>query len=303
MNLRDEHHRSYLELLPPPDLHLDLDARLERLRQQLADGTCSPADVFVTLDDEDRVEATCRLADLTETSRVLTQLRWRGAPEAPSKGVVLIEEALARARELGLARISTRPTDAFLDDGYRAALIAGGFVLEGGRVEFKTPVDELPHEDAESLLTWRDLGELGWDRVTAVMARTSQDPAATVEQATRELRDFLAPDDIHNQPDCVELGFLDDEPVAFLCAQSDATGWGTISFMGLVPEARGRGLGGAVQRRGFSLLRRQGAALYHDGTESENHPMLALFARHGCREHARMTEWEWTSANARGTES
>jgi GNAT superfamily N-acetyltransferase len=63
--------------------------------------------------------------------------------------------------------------------------------------------------------------------------------------------------------------------------------------MGVVPEARGRGLGTWVHRHGFRMLRDQGGKLYHGGTAAVNAPMLRLFRAHGCKEAARMVEFEW----------
>ena len=66
---------------------------------------------------------------------------------------------------------------------------------------------------------------------------------------------------------------------------------GTITFMGLLPAFRGRGLGRHVHRRGMALLRAQGGTLYHGGTSASNGAMIRLFEQHGCTVFARMVEY------------
>lgn len=108
------------------------------------------------------------------------------------------------------------------------------------------------------------------------------------------LADWLSAPGLTSGPACVQIGYLDDRAVAFVCAQvSPEDGWSRITYMGLVPDARGRGLGTWVHRRGFRMLREQGGKLYHGGTAAANTGMLRLFREHGCKEVVRMLEYEW----------
>lgn len=94
--------------------------------------------------------------------------------------------------------------------------------------------------------------------------------------------------------DCVHMGMLDDVPVSFVCAQVDLNdGWSRITYMGLVPSHRGRGLGHWVHRHGLTMLKAQGGVLYHGGTRTHNAPMLACFEGQRCRRWQRLSEWAW----------
>ena len=99
---------------------------------------------------------------------------------------------------------------------------------------------------------------------------------------------------MRDDPECFQIGSLEGEDVAFVCAQVAAKdGWSRIAYMGLVPAARGKGLGRWLHRHGFAMIKEQGGKLYHGGTAASNKAMLALFEAHGCREFKRMTEFDW----------
>ena len=66
-------------------------------------------------------------------------------------------------------------------------------------------------------------------------------------------------------------------------------GW--LSFVGLVPRARGQGLGTPLHQLGLVLLRRRGARRYEDTTERANLPMRAIFRSNGCVETGRCRTW------------
>ena len=113
------------------------------------------------------------------------------------------------------------------------------------------------------------------------------DPAALLDS-------YLADVKLGGNEDCVAIGYLADEPVAFVCAQVDSDdGWSRITYMGLVTSARRRGLGRWVHRRGFAMMKALGGVEYHGGTATANTGMLKLFAEHGCKEKWRLLEFEW----------
>ncbi len=92
-------------------------------------------------------------------------------------------------------------------------------------------------------------------------------------------------------PECIQVS----EAGIVIAQVNPRTAWARITYMGLLPEHRGRGLGRWVHRRGFAMLRAQGGALYHGGTVETNRPMMRLFEAHGCRFHRRLEEWRWTA--------
>jgi len=57
---------------------------------------------------------------------------------------------------------------------------------------------------------------------------------------------------------------------------------GSMAFVGLFPEARGRGLGPRLHALGLLALARRRARRYRDHTDIENHGMARAFAINGC---------------------
>jgi len=86
---------------------------------------------------------------------------------------------------------------------------------------------------------------------------------------------------------------LDGQTVGAILPQPDlgSPTTGALALMGLLPDARGRGLGRSVHTLGLHALARLGVETYVDHTESDNHPMRAIFARNGCTETATCTTW------------
>lgn len=253
--------------------------RLEKVRAAYDEGRRDYANSRVGKDTAGEVVGVVNLNEVSDGALLMTAY---GAPTPE-----LAPEALARARALGAERVGLRLTDP--TDAFRAALLEAGFEDLGERIEFKVDVDELPHDDG-SPLTWRVAGESG----AAMLAATAKgDPHGEDERAApaKMLKHF---GQLRNDPECFQIGSLDGEDVAFICAQVAAKdGWSRIAYMGLVPAARGKGLGRWLHRHGFAMIKAQGGKLYHGGTAASNKAMLALFEAHGCRECKRMTEFAW----------
>ena len=112
------------------------------------------------------------------------------------------------------------------------------------------------------------------------------------EDALIALKGFLNEPTLTHGPECVQITHLKDQPAALIIAQIEpATGWSRITYMGIMPEFRGQGLGKWVHRHGFKMMREQGGSLYHGGAVSSNEGMIRLFQNHGCKEYRRMQEW------------
>ena len=153
----------------------------------------------------------------------------------------------------------------------------------------------LPSEN-RTPIKWQTARELAW---------TAQDLALfTKEVVTNALdvdpnekpedfiQDWLHHTEFTHGLDCAGIGFINDKPCALVVAQiNKETGWSRLSYMGLVPEFRGKGLGKWVHRHGFEMMKAQGGILYHGGTHAENRPMRKLFKSHGCHVFCEMEEW------------
>jgi RimJ/RimL family protein N-acetyltransferase len=57
---------------------------------------------------------------------------------------------------------------------------------------------------------------------------------------------------------------------------------GTLSYIGIVPEHRRRGLGRALHASGLRLLAAAGARRYAGSTDLRNAPMARIFEKNGC---------------------
>lgn len=282
-------------------IDLDRYARLvapdrRKLPAKLADrirrGEVELADIRVNPE----LTAALRLVPLGPRSAVLA------GPYGDDAGAAtLLPETMARVRELGIEEISFRPSIDELGPAFRAAVLEHGFRLLGERVEFKTDVLNLPTEEGTPL-TWRNLDEVGLEAAAAMMAQTAKgDPTGHSErdQPLATMREMLADPMLTDGPDCVHVGYEGDRAVAFVLAQIlPKTGWSRISYMGVIPAARGRGLGKWVHRHGFAMIRAQGGTLYHGGTATTNAAMIRLFQLHDCTESDRMFEIEWESGAA-----
>jgi len=271
---------------------------LAELEHEIADGRLCLREVFATLDlSGQRVTGAVRLVRVAEGMAILTE--WRGDDGAATAEALLglLAEGTARAVELGLAEVTTRIDAAAMTPAYAHALRGVGFRLAGRRVEYKTPVSELPREPlARPPLTWRTMAAAGEPLVRRLLREASVDTpdAVTVADGPGRLVDLLGADYPTLDPRTAQVGSLDGRPVAVLVVRVEpASGWSTLPFIGVVPEARGKGLGRHVHLRGLQTIRALGGTLYHDGTDVANAAMVRLFERHGCVEHGRMEAWRW----------
>lgn len=269
-------------------------AVLARVEGQIRDGALDVADAFVTLDPAgDVVTGILRIVRMGKDAAYLTQ--WRGREIGGTRCDIarLVLEARARAAELGIWDLSTRVHDSRMTDAYRDALHDAGFALTHRRVEYRTPLSQMGHEGATSL-TWKTMAKTGEGVVLDVLREASIGSPDGVDTS----RGAVA---IENQldgayadmdPRAVQIGYLGAEAVAVLFSVADkAVGWSTIAFIGLIPSHRGKGLGTEVHLHGIETLRALGGVIYHDGTSESNEAMLRLFAKQGCIESARMSEW------------
>lgn len=209
----------------------------------------------------------------------------------------LIDEALARLGELKARRIELRLTEKPWLLPLASRLRELGFKRKHTRIEFQSHVNDLPDENG-SPMEWIPVSESGPYRL--------EDAAIILEEAARGdtdwnpedrggelLKSYLADREFASKPECIQIGQVDSKPAAIVIAQViPATGWSRITYMGILPQYRGRGLGKWVHRRGFALMRAQGGTFYHGGTVKGNARMEALFRRHGCKEYRTMQEWQ-----------
>lgn len=246
------------------------------------------------------------------------QLRWHDGGSLPSPDALsevldaIVSEARSDRVRLVETRVVTRDVDRDASlttaraSATRAALSALGFTLDGGRDEFRLALDSdalsawLAPLAARDPFQWSALspsGALSFERAASAMQRVSVgDPSSSPdEDAAMALREYLADASFTNDPSGVQVGALDGVDAAFVMTQvNPANGWSRITYMGVAPSHRGRGLGAFVHARGLSLARALGGRLYVGGTSTTNAPMLALFRKLETTPFRAMERWTLT---------
>jgi GNAT superfamily N-acetyltransferase len=72
------------------------------------------------------------------------------------------------------------------------------------------------------------------------------------------------------------------DPAGVALVNDNGVGTGTLGYIGLLPELRGRGLGRALHAEALWLMRSSGLERYEDATGYDNAPMRAIFAGAEC---------------------
>ncbi|MBI3505200.1 MAG: GNAT family N-acetyltransferase [Proteobacteria bacterium] len=208
----------------------------------------------------------------------------------------LVVEAVSRARERDAHLLDVRVVEEPRFAAVPARLKSLGFKLRHRRVEYKAPLDTLP-DDAGTPLRWECLKPAGTCELAfaaKILERAGEgDPDWDVsDSALEQLGQYLNDPALTRGPECVQIGHVADAPAGIVIAQvRPDTGWSRITYMGLVPEFRGKGLGSWAYRRGFKMLKDQGGKVYHGGTVAGNSGMERLFSKHGLAPFRTMQEW------------
>jgi ribosomal protein S18 acetylase RimI-like enzyme len=270
------------------------EAVLERMTCRVQAGDLDLADTFVELSSDGlQVTGCIRLVRRGQDEAIL--MPWRGREGCGTRDSIrrLLVEARRRACELGARSLGTRVHDAQMTPNYRGALLDAGFEPATRRIEYKTPLAEMPTEDSSDLV-WKTMAQTGEDSVLDLLQEASIGSPDGVDTnvGSAAIAGLLDADSDALDARTVQVGHLNGQAVAVLfCLATPQDGWSTIAFIGVVPSHRKRGLGLQAHRHGIATLRELGGTIYHDGTSESNEPMRRLFAKQGCIEFARMEEW------------
>lgn len=219
--------------------------------------------------------------------------------ERPERDVLwaLLQGATETAGQAGVslqARLLATPSLAPI----WAELPALGARLSHTRLEFGAPLAQWPNE-VGSPLTFSALapqGPFSAGEFAALMRAVAVgdpdfDPA---EDAEAVLQSYLCDAELTHGPDCFQVAHVQGAVAGLIVAQiNPRDGWSRITYMGLLPQWRGQGLGKWLHRHGFAMMRAQGGRLYRGGTVQGNTAMEALFRQHGCVLQATLQEWHW----------
>lgn len=251
----------------------------------------------VLMDEQGLVAATL----LSDAGGLYVMTEIVARPGAAVDYRALVADVLDLARTSDIQAVGHRVEREKLSPELERALTEGGFVRREERACWRALVPALPDEQG-SPLRWVSMEERSFEEAADLLGRVAQgDPDWGGAEPVEELRGYLADPVLLVEPSVVHLGFLGEgtEPVAFACAQvNPRNGWGRISYVGVVPEARGQGLGAWAHRHGFAMLRAQGATRYEGGTSVANGAMNRLFEKHGCEQFRFEIGWRWEGAPA-----
>ncbi len=269
-----------------------IQSRVEKHLRRLADSR------FID-DPPGQMLAAIRLIPLGEGFSVLSELTIRPDATDTQKEMAtgLIPEVMDRARQIFARQVFTRIRKENHFPEYGKVLQKTLFRRIGERIEYMKPVRNLPFETG-TVLKWKNIRETGQDlavKLFGEVGRGAPDWDAD-DDPVQLLRTYFSEPGLTSGPDCIDIGYYNGVPVAFiLCQVSPDDGWSRITFMGIIRQYRGKGLGKWVHRHGFQMIRNQGGKTYHGGCLARNLPMVALFNRHVGKEHSRVIEYVWKS--------
>lgn len=301
MELTKQFIEEYLEF----QLKLNPQSKLKTLEHQLLEELDNGSrDINLTriaIDDNNKIYGVIRLFPFSPKTWLLSELEYLPGIQTTQKllGLELIPESIYIARNFNVEKIETRIRFSSIFEEYGGMLKNSGFIFKGPRVEFKSPVEELPGEEG-SPLEWNEVDDQKFDQALKVLEKCLKgDP--DWDQDDSDYRQFinslLRQEGLNNSLSCIHLGIYQGVCAAFVFAQVDpSTGWSRITYMGLIPEYRGKDLGKWVHRHGFKMIRDQQGVIYQGGCLAENKPMISLFHLHKCREFCRYEEWIWVKS-------
>ncbi len=197
----------------------NIEARAVRMHAMLANGTRSLDDYFLT----DTHTMGVRIERLNDHLTLLIgpfQHPTRSTEPAAIAG--MMRAAFARAQQKGTAQISMRPMADVMQPALSDVLDELGFTSCGERIEFRSPVVDLP-DDAGTPLVWKPISEVGETFAAQMFALASEgDPhgLAPDDVPSEIIAGYRSEAELTHGPDFIQVGFLNDEPVAFICAQT-----------------------------------------------------------------------------------
>lgn len=188
-----------------------------------------------------------------------------------------------------------------VDDRLVTILELAGYRPTEHRLRYRLHLEgRSPEEfDCRTDIEWKDLSRIDLPFAAEMMGRVAVgDPGHDPDEDPLEaLRGYLDDPVLTGGPETVQVGYLKGEPVAFLCTQvNPKSRWGRITYVGVVPERRGQGLGRAVHRHGIASLIRQGCHLYEGGTEVQNVGMRKVFEANGCEQFEGERGFTWKTS-------
>lgn len=172
-----------------------------------------------------------------------------------------------------------------------AALERTGFVVSKAKIFVEKDLRAF-RAAQEDPFVYRSLAEIGEDRFLEIMSRAAEgDPFEDVaaRDPRRDFRDLVGYAGAAFDPTWWRVAYLGRDPVGVVLPQvfSDRTNEGTLFYVGVLPEFRGRGFGRMLHASGLAFLAGRGITRYVGSTDARNFPMIAVFRANGCEQTGR----------------
>lgn len=134
--------------------------------------------------------------------------------------------------------------------------------------------------------TFKTLKELGEEFFIEMMVKASigdpfENMESNPEKEFKELVDYAGE---KFNPDWWQIAYLNNIPVGVMLPQLFDYGneEGTLFYMGIIPEYRGKGLGKILHAIGLEFLSKKKVLKYKGSTDIENKPMINIFMINNC---------------------
>jgi RimJ/RimL family protein N-acetyltransferase len=161
-----------------------------------------------------------------------------------------------------------------------------GFVVDKEKAFVKKDVSgyRAPEEDP---LEYETLSDLGEDRFIELLSEAAAgDPFEDVSKRDprHDFRELVEYAGSAFDATCWRVASLEGRPVGVVLPQefADSEHEGTLFYVGVLPEFRGRGFGTILHASGLAFLAEHGVTKYIGSTDTRNHPMMRVFERNGC---------------------
>lgn len=245
-----------------------------------------------------KILASIRVFPIQSDCFAMTRLEFKQESSEFNTGSIakdLIFNALKKVKKKGAKRVHLRLIKNEVFSRLYDALSAIGFKILHERIEFKIDVSDLPTDEG-SPFVWKQMNSSDkWtiEKIAPLLEKAgSGDPDWDPEDNPLELlKSYLSDPELNGDNECVQVGLLEKKPAAVIVAQvNPSTGWSRITYMGILPPFRGKGLGKWVHRHGFEMMKQQKGKSYIGGTVISNKRMVALFKAHRCKEFQRLVE-------------
>lgn len=159
----------------------------------------------------------------------------------------LFDQAEKAAKDFGAESLQCRIRLEYEPEVFRTILKEKNFQLMSGRIEYQNDVQKLP-DDKGTPLIWTTAERLDWTpkqivQFTKEVTKYALDVDSN-ENIDDFIQDWLRHKELSSGRRCIAIGYYQDQRCALAVVQTnEETGWSRISYMGLIPSFRGKGLG------------------------------------------------------------